>query len=319
LKKTVKAVARFLDRVNRALGTGLIGKRVGNVLQQKTEAVRCFGTSIVVEETGSTVRDDGVTGDEHRRSVAVSYGQIRRQVVVQIRMALDAAGEEVVGPGGAEMVVNVSNGVPCRDLDHVTMTSTIGVATIAMPIGVIEVVVRRADLAVVALEIIRDRAVDPFKDNGVKSGLSFRGDDNRCVLVFAGGGRDSREEFCLVSGLKFGVENSTDYNKEKDPIPFRRRVVSSDLDGRPIRGKDVGLLIESDVFKKLDDNDAVSLCCVGILQLVLLGVEDRRHVPNWILSDPTNETDTKSYSIEGFAWVFKTWILESFRAATDDY
>ncbi|GKB31474.1 hypothetical protein Tco_0870875 [Tanacetum coccineum] len=38
---------------------GLIGKRVGNVLQQKTEAIRCFGTSIVVEETGSTVRDDG--------------------------------------------------------------------------------------------------------------------------------------------------------------------------------------------------------------------------------------------------------------------
>nr|GEY36493.1 phospholipase-like protein [Tanacetum cinerariifolium] len=94
------------------------------------------------------------------------------------------------------------------------------------------------------------------------------------------------------------------------------------------------------------------------LQLVLLGVEDRRHVPNLILrlandrvswdiyprgsyvwptlykhlrganvkrwqplyaSDPTNETDTKSYSIEGFAWAFKTWILESFRAATDDY
>ncbi|GKB09445.1 phospholipase-like protein [Tanacetum coccineum] len=167
-----------------------------------------------------------------------------------------------------------------------------------------------------------------------------------------------REEFCLVSGLKFGVENSTDYNKAKDPIPFRRRVFSSDLDGGPIRGKDVQLLIESDVFKKLDDNDAVSLCCVGILQLVLLGVEDRRPVPNWILrlandrvswdnypwgsyvwptlykhlrdanvkrwqplyaSDPTNETDTKSYSIEGFAWAFKTWILESFRAATDDY
>ncbi|GJS83914.1 putative clathrin assembly protein [Tanacetum coccineum] len=28
-------------------------------------------------------------------------------------MALDVAGEEVVGPGGAEMVVNVSNGMPC--------------------------------------------------------------------------------------------------------------------------------------------------------------------------------------------------------------
>nr|GEY39205.1 phospholipase-like protein [Tanacetum cinerariifolium]GEY39208.1 phospholipase-like protein [Tanacetum cinerariifolium] len=35
--------------------------------------------------------------------------------------------------------------------------------------------------------------------------------------------------------------------------------------------------------------------------------------------DPANETDTKSYSIEGFAWAFKTWILESFRAVTDDY
>nr|GEX22224.1 phospholipase-like protein [Tanacetum cinerariifolium] len=154
------------------------------------------------------------------------------------------------------------------------------------------------------------------------------------------------------------VENSTDYNKAKDPIPFRRRVFSSDLDGRPIKGKDVLLLIESDVFKRLDDNDAVSLCCVGILQLVLLGVEDRRPVPNWILwlandrvswdnypwgsyvwptlykhlrdvnvkrwqhlyvSEPANETDTKSYSIEGFAWAFKTWIFESFRAATDDY
>ncbi|GJX17627.1 phospholipase-like protein [Tanacetum coccineum] len=141
-----------------------------------------------------------------------------------------------------------------------------------------------------------------------------------------------REEFCLLSGLKLGVENSTDYNKAKDPIPFRRRVFSSDLDGGPIRGKDVELLIVSDVFKKLDDNDAVSLCCVGILQLVLLGVEDRRPVPNWILrdanvkrwqplyaSDPTNETDMKSYSIEGFAWAFKTWILESFRAAKDNY
>nr|GFD10426.1 phospholipase-like protein [Tanacetum cinerariifolium] len=153
-----------------------------------------------------------------------------------------------------------------------------------------------------------------------------------------------KEEFCLVSDLKFGVENSTYYNKAKDPIPFRRRVFSSDLDGRPFRGKDVLLLIESDMFKRLEDNDTVSLCCVGILQLVLLGVEDKRPVPNWILrlandrvswdnypwgsyvwptlykhlrdanvkrwqplyaSEPANETDTKSYSIEGFAWAFK--------------
>ncbi|GKA08669.1 hypothetical protein Tco_0688000 [Tanacetum coccineum] len=53
-----------------------------------------------------------------------------------------------------------------------------------------------------------------------------------------------REEFCLVTGLKFGVEYLADYNDEDEPIPFRRRVFSSSLD--------------------------------GILQLVLLGVKDRR-------------------------------------------
>nr|GEX49035.1 phospholipase-like protein [Tanacetum cinerariifolium] len=123
-----------------------------------------------------------------------------------------------------------------------------------------------------------------------------------------------KEEFCLVSRLKFGVKNSTDYNKAKDPIPFRRRVFSSYLDRRPIRGKDIGLLIESDVFKKLDDNDVVSLCCVGILQLVLLGVEDRRHVPNWILRLANDRV-----SWDNYLWGSYTWILQSFRAATGDY
>ncbi|GKC91659.1 hypothetical protein Tco_1152308 [Tanacetum coccineum] len=92
-----------------------------------------------------------------------------------------------------------------------------------------------------------------------------------------------REEFCLVTELKFSVENWTDYNDEEEPIPFRRRVFSSSLDGQPIRGKHVEALINSEAFKKLDDNDANSLCCVGILQLVLLGLEDRCPVPNWIL------------------------------------
>ncbi|GJX70287.1 phospholipase-like protein [Tanacetum coccineum] len=131
-----------------------------------------------------------------------------------------------------------------------------------------------------------------------------------------------REEFCLVTGLKFGVENWTDYNNEEERIPFRRRVFSSSLDGKPIRGKNVETLIKSEEFKKLDDNDAVSLCCVGILQLVLLGLEDRRLVPNWILrlvNDREDEIDKKSYSITGFAWAFNTWILESIRAATNDY
>nr|GEX74114.1 phospholipase-like protein [Tanacetum cinerariifolium] len=152
------------------------------------------------------------------------------------------------------------------------------------------------------------------------------------------------EESCLVTGLKFGVENLTDYNNAEEPIPFRRRVFSSSLDGRPIRGKNVETLFNSEAFNKLDDNDTVSLCCVCILRLVLLGLEDRRIVPDWILrlandregwdkyhwgshvrptlyqqlkdanvrrwpalyaTQPTDEIDKKSYLITGFAWAFK--------------
>ncbi|GJS34671.1 phospholipase-like protein, partial [Tanacetum coccineum] len=155
---------------------------------------------------------------------------------------------------------------------------------------------------------------------------------------------EGKEEFCLVTGLKFGVEYSDDYDEKDKPIPFRRRVFPSRLDGKRITGKDVDELIDSNSFKKLDDDDAVSLCCIGILQLVLLGLEDRRPVPNWILrlandrdglddypwgsyvwptlyynlrdanvkrwlplyaTESTNEDDKKTYSLLGFTWAFK--------------
>nr|GEW33080.1 phospholipase-like protein [Tanacetum cinerariifolium] len=44
-----------------------------------------------------------------------------------------------------------------------------------------------------------------------------------------------REEFCLITGLKFGVEYPADYDAEDQPIPFRRRVFPSCLDERPRR------------------------------------------------------------------------------------
>ncbi|GJZ11306.1 hypothetical protein Tco_0546065 [Tanacetum coccineum] len=161
-----------------------------------------------------------------------------------------------------------------------------------------------------------------------------------------------------LSNYEFGVKNSDDYDDEDKPIPFRRRVFPSCLDGKHITGKNVEDLIKSKSFKKLDDDDAVSLCCIGILQLVLLGLEDRRAVPNCILrlandrdgwddypwgsyfwptlyyqlryanvkrwlplyaTEPTNEDDKKSYSICGFTWAFKTWILEVFRLGRNEY
>ncbi|GJW68390.1 retrovirus-related pol polyprotein from transposon TNT 1-94 [Tanacetum coccineum] len=139
-----------------------------------------------------------------------------------------------------------------------------------------------------------------------------------------------REEFCLVTGLKFEVEYLDYYDGKDKPIPFWRRVFPSRLDGKCITEKD----------------------------LVLLGLEDRRLVPNWILRlekdrdgwddypwgsyvwptlyynlkdanvkrwlplyaiESINEDGKKSYSILGFTWAFKTWILEVFRLGPNEF
>ncbi|GJX42704.1 phospholipase-like protein [Tanacetum coccineum] len=111
-----------------------------------------------------------------------------------------------------------------------------------------------------------------------------------------------REEFCLVTGLKFGVEYWADYKDEDEPIPFRLRVFPSSLDGKHITGRNVEELIKSKSFSKLDDDDAVSLCCIGILQLVLLGVEDRRAVPNWILRLANDRDGWDDYPWGSYVW-----------------
>ncbi|GJX58264.1 hypothetical protein Tco_0289654 [Tanacetum coccineum] len=159
------------------------------------------------------------------------------------------------------------------------------------------------------------------------------------------------------SGLRFGVQNWAEYDT-KERIPFRRRVFPSYLDGQPITGIDIANMIVDQSFAQLYDDDAVSLCCLGILQLVILGVESRRVVPDWMLrlandrvawnkypwgsyvwptlysqlrnanvkrwsplyvAEPTNEDDAKTYSIFGYTWAFKTWILESFRVTAIRY
>nr|GEX01141.1 hypothetical protein [Tanacetum cinerariifolium] len=89
-------------------------------------------------------------------------------------------------------------------------------------------------------------------------------------------------------------------------------------------------MIVDQSFAQLYDDDAVSLCCLGILQLVILGVESRRAVPGWMnanvkhwsplyVVEPTNEEDVKTYSIFGYTWAFKTWRLESFRVTAIRY
>ncbi|GKD44690.1 phospholipase-like protein [Tanacetum coccineum] len=167
-----------------------------------------------------------------------------------------------------------------------------------------------------------------------------------------------REGFFLVTGLRFEVENLADYNDRELPIPFRRRVFPSCYDGEHITCYTILEIIEDEVFDRLHDEDDVSLCCLGILQLVLLGVEAKCRIPDWMLrlvndrvgwdnypwgsfvwptlysqlknknvkrwpklyaTRPTTEINKKAYSIFGYTWAFKTWILESFRVTTTKY
>ncbi|GKA53622.1 phospholipase-like protein, partial [Tanacetum coccineum] len=156
----------------------------------------------------------------------------------------------------------------------------------------------------------------------------------------------------------FGVENLADYDDPEKAIPFKRRVFLSYLDGEHITGNMVFKIIDDELFDRLHDDDVVSVCCLGILQLVLLGVEGKRRIPDWLLrlandrvgwdnypwgsyvwptlysqlknanvrrwpklyaTQPTNEIEINSYSIFGYTWAFKTWILESFRVTATRY
>ncbi|GJV33677.1 phospholipase-like protein [Tanacetum coccineum] len=138
-----------------------------------------------------------------------------------------------------------------------------------------------------------------------------------------------REEFCLVTGLRFGVQNWAEYDT-KQRIPFRRRVFPSYLDGQPITGIDIANMINDESFAQLYDDDAVGLCCLAwdkypwgsyvwpTLYSQLRNAIVKRWSPLYV-DEPTDEDDAKKYSIFGYTWAFKTWILESYRVTAIRY
>ncbi|GJY68810.1 hypothetical protein Tco_0471792 [Tanacetum coccineum] len=88
----------------------------------------------------------------------------------------------------------------------------------------------------------------------------------------------------MVTGLRFGVEILADYNDRELLIPFRRRVFSSCYDGEHITSYTILEIIEDEVFDRLHDEDAVRPLMSSIfLQLVLLGVEAKRRIHDWML------------------------------------
>lgn len=82
-----------------------------------------------------------------------------------------------------------------------------------------------------------------------------------------------REEFCLVTVLRFGTYFRKDY--EDGPIPFRRRVFPSSTDSSKIKVGDVFRALDIELLRRLSDEDAVGLCLIAVLVLVLKGTELR--------------------------------------------
>nr|GEX13202.1 reverse transcriptase domain-containing protein [Tanacetum cinerariifolium] len=80
-----------------------------------------------------------------------------------------------------------------------------------------------------------------------------------------------RKEFCLLIGLRFGVDFSL--KLAGGPMTFRRRVFESCRNGKPITTGMLLQKINSEEFDTMKENDVVGLCLLGFLELVLLGHE----------------------------------------------
>nr|GEX57312.1 copia protein [Tanacetum cinerariifolium] len=107
-----------------------------------------------------------------------------------------------------------------------------------------------------------------------------------------------REEFCLVTGLRFGVEFSS--HCLVGPIPFRRRVFESNMDGNHITSRMLLAKIKSEEFDTLENEDAVGL---------------RNANAKWweaLYATPIEpDSPLPKYSLMGFTWAFKldVWVL----------
>ncbi|GJR20007.1 phospholipase-like protein [Tanacetum coccineum] len=109
-----------------------------------------------------------------------------------------------------------------------------------------------------------------------------------------------REEFCLITGLRFGVEFSDDYLH--GPLDLRRRVWESHVDGNNIIGQMLIDKILSEEFYSLRDEDAVAVCLLAVLHMVLLGQEPKNNVPKWWLSLVDDINMWEKYPWGSYIW-----------------
>ncbi|GKC69955.1 phospholipase-like protein [Tanacetum coccineum] len=109
-----------------------------------------------------------------------------------------------------------------------------------------------------------------------------------------------REEFCLITGLRFGPENS-DHNVE-GINPFKRLLFGSDIDGGHITGQMLLDKINGEEFSKMQDEDAVVVCQLAVLHLILLGRQPAHNIPEWWFRLIVDKNKWETYPWGSYVW-----------------
>ncbi|GJZ12803.1 hypothetical protein Tco_0548033 [Tanacetum coccineum] len=130
-----------------------------------------------------------------------------------------------------------------------------------------------------------------------------------------------KEEFCPITGLRFGVDYSADYKNEDDPIPFRRRVFSSAKDGLEDRRK-----VPDWILRLANDRDGSDMYPWGsYVWPTLYSQLKNANVKLWhplYAVEQEKVDDTKAYSVFGLLGIKLSmfiWILDSFRVGAHEY
>nr|GEV97421.1 auxin response factor 6-like isoform X1 [Tanacetum cinerariifolium] len=134
------------------------------------------------------------------------------------------------------------------------------------------------------------------------------------------------EEFCLITGLRFGPKFSE--RCEVGLIPFRRLLFDSDTYGGHVTGKMLVVNINSEEFDNLHDEVAIALCQLAVLHLVLLGCQLAHNIPDWWMRLIDDKKTWKIYPWGSLVWAQlydqlenanETWILETYNVGSLGY
>nr|GEZ11233.1 hypothetical protein [Tanacetum cinerariifolium]GEZ29778.1 hypothetical protein [Tanacetum cinerariifolium] len=124
-----------------------------------------------------------------------------------------------------------------------------------------------------------------------------------------------RDEFCLITGLKFGVGYGSDY--EVGHILFRRRVFNSITDGYKITARMLDKRLRAHSLLSLGTTMRWDMYSWGLYIRPSLYYSLRNaNMKRWpaLYAPMVEQVDkTLKYMLSGFTWAFKTWILESYR------